>query len=134
MTKVLVFGTFDVLHAGHLSFLKQARQFGEELKVIVAKDETVKSIKGKKPRQDENKRLQKVQAIDLVNSARLGYINQGLKIVEEEEPDVICLGYDQKNAFEQKLWQNIYNFSKPISIIRLIPWQQKIYKSSLIKQ
>ena len=47
MTKVMVFGTFDYLHEGHKDFFRQAKQYGDELVVVVARDETVKQIKGK---------------------------------------------------------------------------------------
>ncbi|MGD1075360.1 MAG: adenylyltransferase/cytidyltransferase family protein, partial [Thermodesulfovibrionales bacterium] len=47
--RVVCAGTFDHLHPGHLNFLEQASALGNELIVIVARDETVKRIKGIAP-------------------------------------------------------------------------------------
>ena len=41
MKKVLVFGTFDGLHEGHKDFLRQAKQYGDHLTVVVGRDSTV---------------------------------------------------------------------------------------------
>ena len=45
MKKVMVFGTFDGLHEGHLDFFRQAREYGDYLIVAVARDVNVKKIK-----------------------------------------------------------------------------------------
>ena len=64
MTKVMVFGTFDPLHPGHVDFFRQAKQHGDELVVVVALDSTVEKTKGRKPSLGENARLAAVQAQD----------------------------------------------------------------------
>ena len=48
MKKVILFGTFDIFHKGHKNFLEQAQEFGDYLIVVIARDKTVKKIKGKK--------------------------------------------------------------------------------------
>ncbi|RLF88059.1 FAD synthase, partial [Thermococci archaeon] len=45
--RVVVGGVFDILHVGHIHFLKMAKELGDELIVIVAHDETVKKRKGR---------------------------------------------------------------------------------------
>ena len=47
--RVAVFGVFDGIHAGHQDFLRQAREYGDELVVIVARDKSVTQLKGKPP-------------------------------------------------------------------------------------
>ena len=47
--KVMIFGTFDKFHPGHINFLKQSEQYGDYLIVVVARDITVKKLKGKMP-------------------------------------------------------------------------------------
>lgn len=42
MKKVLIFGSFDSLHKGHLNLFKQARKHGDKLIAVVARDETIK--------------------------------------------------------------------------------------------
>ena len=93
--KVLAFGTFDVFHKGHEFYLKKAKKHGNMLNVVVARDSTVKQIKGKYPLNNELKRLAKIKNLDYVDNAFLGYEGDKYKIIKELKPDVICLGYDQ---------------------------------------
>ena len=61
MKKVIVFGTFDVVHQGHIHMLKEAREYGDFLIVVVARDDIVCEIKGKKPTNNEDKRFENIQ-------------------------------------------------------------------------
>jgi FAD synthetase len=101
-TLVLVFGTFDIFHPGHEYFLKQAKKHGSLLYVVVARDQTVKRVKGALPHNDENKRLETLQSLDYVDTAMLGSLDDKYKMIEQINPDVICLGYDQ-NSFTKDL-------------------------------
>ena len=93
--KVLAFGTFDIFHKGHEFYLKEAKKHGNMLNVVVARDSTVKQLKGKYPLNNELKRLAKIKNLDYVDNAFLGYEGDKYKIIKELKPDVICLGYDQ---------------------------------------
>ena len=44
--KVLVGGCFDVIHIGHIQFLKRAKSFGDCLIVLLESDENIKRLKG----------------------------------------------------------------------------------------
>ena len=134
MKKVLVFGTFDLLHNGHIDFLKQAKQFGEHLTVVVGRDQTVKKIKGSYPKDNEQARKEKLSKVSVVDEVILGHLNKDVAIVAEINPDVICLGYDQKNILEKKLWEFICDSHKLISVFRLKPFNPKRFKTSLIKE
>jgi len=46
--RVVTGGVFDILHVGHIHFLKQAKELGDELIVIVAHDKTVEERKGRR--------------------------------------------------------------------------------------
>src|SRR5438105_1623669 len=110
--KVLVFGTFDGLHEGHKNFFKQAKEFGDYLIVVVGRDSTILKTKNRPPKFNENERLKVVQESGLVDEVRLG--NQAppgenldpYKVVEEVNPDIICLGYDQ-TFFADKLAEEL---------------------------
>ena len=129
--KVMCFGTFDILHPGHMSFLKQANEYGEDLIVIVGRDETVKEIKRKYPRNSENKRLEAIGKLDFVNKAILGGLGNPYKIIKEERPDIICLGYDQK-SFTEDLENKIKEFKLSTKVVRLKAYKPEKYKSSLL--
>src|SRR4051812_44083527 len=98
----MCFGTFDGLHAGHEDYLRQAKDLADELFVVVARDETVVDLRGNLPANNEQDRLAAIVAHPYVDDARLGYLDDKYRIIEEMHPDIICLGHDQE-AFTERL-------------------------------
>lgn len=125
MKKVLVFGSFDFLHKGHLKLFEQARKHGDKLIAVVARDSTIKEVKGKKPRYSEKTRLRHVAKY--VDRAVLGNKKDKYTVIRKIKPDVICLGYDQ-NSFTKGLRKHFRG-----KIIRLKAYKPHIYKSSKFK-
>lgn len=130
--KVMVFGTFDVFHAGHEAFLRQAKKFGDYLIVVVARDNTVKKVKGNYPKNKEKERLNNVKKCSFVDKAVLGQEDDKYKVIRKLRPDIIALGYDQF-VFTYKLNKMIIDESMNTKIIRLKPYKPEIYKSTIIK-
>ena len=95
MKIVMAFGSFDVLHPGHLYFLNQAKSKGDKLIVVIALDKTIEKVKGEKPKYNERQRLEHVKGMPMVDKAVLGYEKDPYEIIEEINPDIICLGYYQ---------------------------------------
>lgn len=132
--KVLVFGTFNGVHDGHLNFLKQAKKYGNYLIVVIARDETVKKIKGTSPFRNEGKRIKDVQEYKIVNEVKLGSDKSSpYKILEMISPDVICLGYDQK-VFTKNLPKEIKKLRLKTKVFRMKPYKPKRLHSSIIKK
>lgn len=128
--RVLAFGTFDVFHKGHEFYLREARKHGNMLNVVVARDSTVKQIKGKYPLNNELKRLAKIKNLDYVDNAFLGYEGDKYKIIEELKPDIICIGYDQ-NSFTDNLKITLKKRGLNPKIIKFEKgFKQEIYKTS----
>lgn len=132
MKKVLVFGTFDLLHDGHLSLFGQARKYGDYLVAVVAKDKTVNTLKNRAPLRSEKERLAGVQNCYLVNEAVLGNEDNPYRIIKEVNPDVICLGYDQK-YFTENLEKELLNMRLNPSIYRMLAYYPQKYHSSIIR-
>ena len=130
----MVFGTFDRLHHGHLSFLKQAKRHGDELIVAVANDRIVQMLKNKKPLHSSEKRRRAVAKIDVITKAVMGDDTLGTySIVKKHKPDVICLGYDQddlKKDLEEKIQRGIL---PKISLITLKAHFPEKFKSSILR-
>ncbi|RMF05615.1 FAD synthase [Candidatus Woesearchaeota archaeon] len=129
--KVMVFGTFDGLHPGHEFVFREAKKHGSKLIVVVARDETVKAVKGKPPRHDEKTRLEEVKNSPLVDIAVLGNPGDKYRVIEEFMPDVICLGYDQQ-AFTDRLQEELKRRSINAEVVRLKPFMPHKYKSSIL--
>lgn len=134
MKKVLVFGTFDILHPGHKYFFKQAKSHGDVLIAVVARDLTVKQVKHEFPVNNERERLHEVQKVEHVDKAILGSTDvDKYKIIEEVNPDVICLGYDQK-AFVDELPAELKKKGLKPEIVRIDAYKPEKHKSSRYKQ
>ncbi len=136
--KVLTFGTFDLLHEGHISYLKQAKELGDELYVLVACDQAVEWAKKHLPEQNEAARLKAVQAQSFVYKAWIGEPVNGvedyLKPILEVKPDIICLGYDQALKEEAWLKSELLKLNSTPKLVRLEPFKPEIYKSSLFRK
>lgn len=129
---VMVFGTFDILHPGHLDFFRQAKKYGDRLIVVVARNVNVKKIKGRFPRFSERIRLKNVKKIKLVDEAIFGDEKDFFKVIRKKKPDVICLGYDQKmKALDLK--RKLKRMRLETKVFRLKAYKPRIYKSSKIK-
>ena len=133
MKKVLAFGTFDILHLGHIYFLKEAKKLGKKLTVVIARDENVKRIKGKKPLHNEKERAEILKALKFVDKVVLGDKKNFLKKIIEIKPDIIVLGYDQK-VNKEKLEEVIKSCNKKIKVMRVGKFKDHKYKTSKIKE
>ncbi len=132
MKTVLITGTFDILHLGHIYFFKQAREYGDNLHVIIARDSNVEKIKGHKPVNTEDERLDLLSYVKLVDKVILGDEDNPYKYIEELQPDVIALGYDQ-NVFVDKLENFLKEKNIDAEIVRLKPHREDRLKSGRIK-
>ncbi len=130
---VMAFGTFDYFHAGHEDYLKQAKTLGDELIVVIARDETVKKVKGKSPMYSERKRLRDVSRCNYVDKAILGYNDDKYKVLKKIKPDIIALGYDQF-VFTYGLRQLFIKEKMNTKIVRLKAFQPQNFKSSIIQK
>ena len=101
MTRVMAVGIFDLLHAGHLYYVEQAKSLGEELVVVIAHDETVRKQKHE-PVTGQDLRRRMVEGLKPVDMAIIGN-PPGVPIFEilkQIDPDLIALGYDQKHSID----------------------------------
>lgn len=130
---VVIFGVFDDVHDGHLSFIREAKKEGNHLVAIVARDDVVEELKGKLPSNNELERINallKINDIDIVllGDPKIGTYN----ILKEVKPNVVFLGYDQ-----QALYKNLNNAIKDgnfpsLEIVRGKPYKPEIFHSSIL--
>lgn len=117
MVRVVATGVFDLIHLGHVHFLEKAKDLGDELVVIVARDSTARKMKHQ-PITPEGMRVELVQALKPVDRAVLGYEDDIFRIITEVRPDIIALGYDQKFD-EDELRKELKRRGLKIEVVRL---------------
>ncbi len=131
--KVMVFGTFDSLHKGHEFFLKEAKKQGDYLVVVVARDRTVRGVKGKLPAQNEDERKSGVDRTGIADKVLLGSLDDKYEVIRDVRPDVICLGYDQK-LFIDGLGMAIKSIGINTEIRKMKAFMPEKYKTSVMKE
>jgi len=99
MKRVMAVGVFDLLHAGHLHYLEQAKSLGDHLTVVVAHDDTVR-VRKHEPVTGQELRRRMVEGLKPVDEAMIGNPPDVpiFDILPQVQPDVIALGYDQEHA------------------------------------
>jgi FAD synthetase len=93
LRRVVATGTFDVLHPGHIYYLAESKKLGDELWVIVARDANVKHKPH--PIMPEGQRLRMVTTLKPVDHAILGDKTDMFRPIEEIQPTVITIGFNQ---------------------------------------
>ena len=97
--KVMAVGVFDLLHAGHLHYLEQAKSLGDYLTVVIAHDDTVRMRKHE-PVTNHELRKRMVEGLKPVDEAIIGNSPEVsiFEILPVVNPNIIALGYDQEHA------------------------------------
>ncbi|MEN8078671.1 glycerol-3-phosphate cytidylyltransferase [Clostridioides difficile] len=100
MKKVITYGTFDLLHYGHISLLKRAKELGDYLVVALSTDE-FNAIKGKKAHFSYEERKVILEAIRYVDEIiPENEWEQKIIDVRENNIDVFVIGDDWKGKFD----------------------------------
>jgi cytidyltransferase-like protein len=103
--KVFVTGCFDMLHSGHVAFLKEASEYGD-LYVGLGSDRTVYDLKGRKTVNSEDERRYMLEALACVHEVR---INSGSGIIDfleelkEIKPDIFIVNEDGHTPVKEKI-------------------------------
>ena len=125
----MCFGTFDLFHLGHLKYLQQAKDHGDHLTVIISRDKNVR----KQLVFNEQERLELIKQLKIVDEVLLGNEEDFLLVIEEKNPDIVCLGYDHQ-VKEEVLKKSLLERNLNPEIKRMCPYQTNKHKSSLIKE
>jgi len=103
--QVFVSGVFDLLHSGHIAFLKEAATYGD-LYVALGSDRTVYGLRGRPPVNNEEERLFMVRAISYVKRA---FISQGTGVLDFRQelrdlhPDLFIVTEDANLPAKRRL-------------------------------
>ncbi len=112
----MVFGVFDGIHEGHRNFLKQAKQYGDYLLVVVAPDEAVQQFKNRLARFSLPERINFLSKEGIVDEIVEGdRVQYSWKVIKKHQPSIIALGYDQ-GAIRKELEAIRYSFPFALKI------------------
>ena len=122
MIKVLTYGTFDLLHEGHIRLLKRAKALGDYLIVGVSTD-AFNAGKGKKAILAYSERKEVVEAIRYVDKVIPERSwDQKIKDVQKYQIDVFVMGDD---------WKGKFDFLKPYCEVVYLPRTKRISSTSI---
>jgi FAD synthetase len=121
MVKVMATGTFDLLHMGHIYYLREAKKLGDTLVVVVATDSTVRKLKHE-PVTPQETRLNLIKELRIVDEVYLGHEDDMYAIVEEVQPDIIALGFDQIHD-ETQIRKELQKRNINAKVVRLPKYQ-----------
>ena len=100
MKKVITYGTFDLLHKGHVNILKRARELGDHLTVVVSSDE-FNALKGKKAYTSYEDRKYILEAIKYVDAVLPEFTwEQKVDDVKDNNIDIFVMGDDWEGKFD----------------------------------
>jgi len=101
LKRVITYGTFDLLHIGHINLLKRAKALGDYLIVGLSTDEfnRVKNKKAYYPYEDRKKILESIRYVDLV----IPEVNweQKVRDILEYKVDIFVMGDDWAGKFDE---------------------------------
>jgi D-beta-D-heptose 7-phosphate kinase/D-beta-D-heptose 1-phosphate adenosyltransferase len=90
-------GCFDILHKGHLTLLKEARNLGDKLIVGLNTDSSIQKLKGpSRPINSEQTRLEQLEILDWVDEVILFDEETPYNLIKDLTPDLIVKGGDYK--------------------------------------
>jgi len=90
-------GCFDILHYGHIKYLKSARSRGDILVVGLNSDASVKKLKGdKRPINTQKERAEILAALESVDHVVIFSQDTPYKLIKSLKPDVLVKGGDWK--------------------------------------
>lgn len=131
MKRVLASGVFDIIHAGHLFYLAEAKALGSYLVVVVASDSHAESSK-RKPLHDAAERAEIVGALRVVDEVIIGADPYDLvATTRAANPDIIAIGYDQ-SFNEGELRQELAAHDIGVEVTRLTEFPRGSRKTRLI--
>jgi len=126
--KKIVFtnGCFDLIHAGHVRYLREAKSLGDVLVIGLNSDSSVSSIKPGRPVTPENERAEVLASLEMVDYVTLFSEDTPYDLIKEIEPDVLVKGADWQ--VDDIVGKNLVNE------VRTIPFVKGISTSAIIKK
>ncbi len=119
-------GCFDIIHMGHIRYLRQAKKLGDILAIGLNTDASVSKIKPDRPVISEQQRAEVLSALEMVDYITLFDEDTPYELIKEIRPDVLVKGGDWKK--EDIVGRDI------VKEVHSIPFVEGISTSEIIKK
>lgn len=97
---VMVSGCFDVVHGGHVQFLRDAKALGHRLVVCAASDRSIQLAKGRRPAMPLDDRIAVLRSIDCVDEVYVGDLDTAAlnfeNVMHQVKPDILAVTDDDQ--------------------------------------
>ena len=119
-------GCFDLIHAGHVRYLREAKSLGDVLVIGLNSDSSVSTIKPGRPVTPENERAEVLASLEMVDYVNLFSEDTPYELIKEIRPDVLVKGADWK--VDDIVGKDL------VKEVRTIPFVEGISTSAIIKR
>ena len=126
--KVMCFGSFDILHEGHHYFITQSQNYGQKTFIVVARDENITKLKNKPPFFTLEVRIKNLKKNFPFATILPGHSDDFWFHIKKNQPEIICLGYDQSVNIK-----TLKNTFPSIKIKKIKAFYPEKFKSSLLR-
>ncbi len=132
--RIMASGVFDLLHPGHIFYLEQAKQLGDELVVVVANDTVAKQSKPNLifSANDRKRMVAALAVVDKVVVPRETDPKRYYRTVLDINPRIIVLGYNQTFT-EQKLLDELVDYGWKGQVVRAEQYPEEEISSTIVK-
>ncbi len=114
-------GCFDIIHAGHVTYLEQARELGDRLIVAVNSDDSVRRLKGKgRPINPEERRMAVLAGLEAVDWVVCFDEDTPRTLLRALRPDVLVKGGDYGGKEEVVGWEIVEAYGGEVRVLDLV--------------
>jgi rfaE bifunctional protein nucleotidyltransferase chain/domain len=111
-------GCFDLLHVGHVRYLRQAKKLADFLVVAVNSDSSVKEFKGEdRPIINEDERMELLAALEMIDFVTVFSQLTCIELLKTIEPDIYVKGGDYTSETLPE-WDTVKSFGGSIELVK----------------
>jgi D-beta-D-heptose 7-phosphate kinase/D-beta-D-heptose 1-phosphate adenosyltransferase len=106
-------GCFDIIHAGHIHYLREAKSLGDVLIVAINSDSSIKRLKPGRPIVPQGERIEVISALQMVDYVTVFDEDTPYNLIKLLRPDILVKGGDWKreNIVGADLVEEVYSLS-----------------------
>lgn len=114
-------GCFDIIHAGHVTYLEEAREQGDRLIVAVNSDDSVRRLKGKgRPINPQDRRMAVLAGLEAVDWVVCFDGDTPRTLLETLQPDILVKGGDYEGKEEVVGWEIVEAYGGEVKVLSVV--------------